>query len=252
MYKPKFPNQLPYRAACKILLWNPTVVRAHIIVLVCFTAAHWLEAYWTPCARIYKPSSWGHVWDLQNFKQFTKSKRQRNWLYTGTGKYSAYGGTGWSLLRYPSKEYTSCTCTDASLQGAISLLINIQALTSTGITTLALFPTQISSQYCINPIWLSAAIVSPSLFNATLYVTSVHDAGLHGQRETAESLFYKAETIRELNEALRDPVEAMRDETLCAVFLLTHVIVCAPLLAVLSSGTIRLLERWMNNVNRAS
>lgn len=94
-----------------------------------------------------------------------------------------------------------------------------------GTTTLALFPTQIHSQYCTNPTWLSAAIANPTLFNTTLYVASVHDAGLHGCRDTVESLFYKAQTIQVLNEALRNPAQAVSDETLSAVLLLTHIVV---------------------------
>ncbi|PVH88308.1 hypothetical protein DL98DRAFT_648457 [Cadophora sp. DSE1049] len=91
-------------------------------------------------------------------------------------------------------------------------------------TTLALFPTQIHSQYCTNPLWLSAAIANPTLFNTTLYVAAIHDAGLHGCKDTVESLFYKAQTIRVLNEALRDPAQAVNDETLSAVLLLTHIV----------------------------
>lgn len=91
-------------------------------------------------------------------------------------------------------------------------------------TTLALFPTQIHSQYCTNPLWLSAAIANPTLFNTTLYVAAIHDAGLHGCRDTVESLFYKAQTIRVLNEALRNPAQAVSDETLSAVLLLTHIV----------------------------
>ncbi|KAK0126309.1 hypothetical protein ONS95_007919 [Cadophora gregata] len=91
-------------------------------------------------------------------------------------------------------------------------------------TSLALFPTQIHSQYCTNPLWLSAAISNPTLFNTTLYVAAVHDAGLHGFKDTVESLFYKAQTIRVLNEALRNPSQAVTDETLSAVLLLTHIV----------------------------
>lgn len=91
-------------------------------------------------------------------------------------------------------------------------------------TTLALFPTQIHSQYCTNPLWLSAAIANPTLFSTTLYVAAIHDAGLHGYKDTVESLFYKAQTIQVLNEALRNPAQAITDETLSAVLLLTHIV----------------------------
>ncbi|KAH9221550.1 hypothetical protein DL95DRAFT_455379 [Leptodontidium sp. 2 PMI_412] len=100
----------------------------------------------------------------------------------------------------------------------------VHALMHHWTTTLALFPTQIHSQYCTNPTWLSAAIANPTLFNTTLYVASVHDAGLHGCRDTVESLFYKAQTIQVLNEALRNPAQAVSDETLSAVLLLTHIV----------------------------
>ncbi|KAL2072511.1 hypothetical protein VTL71DRAFT_11854 [Oculimacula yallundae] len=100
----------------------------------------------------------------------------------------------------------------------------VHALMHHWTTTLALFPTSIHTQYCTNPTWLSAAIANPTLFNTTLYVASVHDAGLHGCRETAESIFYKAQTIRVLNEALRNPAEAVSDETISAVLLLTHIV----------------------------
>jgi hypothetical protein len=94
-----------------------------------------------------------------------------------------------------------------------------------GVNTLALFPTRIHSQYCTNPRWLATAIASPVLFNVTLFVSAVHDAGLHGLRESHESLYYKAQTIRAVNEALYDPKKAVADETLAAVLLLTHVVV---------------------------
>lgn len=59
-------------------------------------------------------------------------------------------------------------------------------------------------------------------------MAAIHDAGLHGCRDTVESLFYKAQTIRVLNEALRNPAQAVSDETLSAVLLLTHIVVNIP------------------------
>ncbi|KAE8447474.1 hypothetical protein EG329_010747 [Mollisiaceae sp. DMI_Dod_QoI] len=100
----------------------------------------------------------------------------------------------------------------------------VHALTYHWSNTLALFPTKINSQYCTNPIWLSQAVNNETFFNATLYVSSVHDAGLRGKRGTSESLYYKAQTIRLLNKSLRNPKEAISDETLAAVLLLTHVV----------------------------
>ncbi|PMD51890.1 uncharacterized protein K444DRAFT_669583 [Hyaloscypha bicolor E] len=91
-------------------------------------------------------------------------------------------------------------------------------------TTLALVPTKIHSQYCTNPMWLSAAIANTSLFNITLYACSIHGAGLRGTKESAESIFYKAETIRNLNECLDNPDLALADETLATVLLLTHIV----------------------------
>jgi Fungal specific transcription factor domain len=87
--------------------------------------------------------------------------------------------------------------------------------------------TQINSQYCTNPIWLSAAIASTCLFNITLFACSIHDAALRGKKESPESIFYKTETIRNLNECLGDPDLAVADETLAAVLLLTHIVVCS-------------------------
>lgn len=110
-------------------------------------------------------------------------------------------------------------CTSCAMKHLLLLI------SSLGNTTLALFPTRIHSQYCTNPLWLSAAIANPTLFNTTLYVAAVHDAGLRGCRDTVESLFYKAQTIRVLNEALRNPAQAVNDETLSAVLLLTHIVV---------------------------
>jgi hypothetical protein len=85
---------------------------------------------------------------------------------------------------------------------------------------------KIHSQYCTNPIWLSAAIANPSLFNITLFACSIHEAGLRGQKESSESIFYKTETIRNLNGCLDDPDLALADETLASVLLLTHIVVC--------------------------
>ncbi len=87
---------------------------------------------------------------------------------------------------------------------------------------------QIHSQYCTNPIWISAAIASPSLFNLTLFTCAVHEAGLRGKKESSESIYYKVETIRILNECLDDPQLALADETLAAVLLLTHIVVSSP------------------------
>lgn len=85
--------------------------------------------------------------------------------------------------------------------------------------------TKIHSQYCTNPIWISAAIANPSLFNLTLFACAIHEAALRGRNESPESIFYKTETIRILNECLDDPELALADETLAAVLLLTHIVV---------------------------
>ena len=94
-----------------------------------------------------------------------------------------------------------------------------------GVNTLALFPTKIHSQYCTNPTWLSAAIANPALFNVTLYVSSLHVAGLHSERETPESMYYKGKTVECLNQCLKDSKEAVSDETIAAVLLLLLVVV---------------------------
>ena len=68
-------------------------------------------------------------------------------------------------------------------------------------------------------------MANPALFNATLFVSSVHFDGLHGCRESSESLYYKLETIRVLNEALKDPELVVADETIAAVLLLGNIFV---------------------------
>lgn len=68
-------------------------------------------------------------------------------------------------------------------------------------------------------------MMNAPLFNATLYVSSAHLNSLHGCRESSESLYYKLETIRVLNEALTDPELAIADETIAAVLLLGNIIV---------------------------
>jgi hypothetical protein len=68
-------------------------------------------------------------------------------------------------------------------------------------------------------------MANPALFNATLFVSSVHLDGLHGHRESSESLYYKLETIRVLNEAIEDPNLAVADETIAAVLLMGSIIV---------------------------
>lgn len=83
----------------------------------------------------------------------------------------------------------------------------------------------IHSQYCTNKCWLTTAMTNPALFNATLFVSAVHLDGLHGCRESSESLYYKLETIRVLNDALEDPKLAVADETIAAVLLLGNIIV---------------------------
>lgn len=68
-------------------------------------------------------------------------------------------------------------------------------------------------------------MTNPALFNATLFVSSVHLDGLHGRRESSESCYYRLETIRVLNESLKDPELAVADETIAAVLLLGNIIV---------------------------
>lgn len=68
-------------------------------------------------------------------------------------------------------------------------------------------------------------MANPALFNATLFVSSTHLEGLHGRRESSESLFYKLETIRVLNDVIKDPELAVADETIAAVLLLGNIIV---------------------------
>lgn len=68
-------------------------------------------------------------------------------------------------------------------------------------------------------------MANPALFNITLFACSIHEASLYGQKESPDSLFYKAQTIRGLNKALDDPMLALADETLATVLLLTHIIV---------------------------
>ena len=68
-------------------------------------------------------------------------------------------------------------------------------------------------------------MANPPLFNATLFVSSAHLNGLYGRRESSESMFYKLETIKVLNEALKDPKLAVADETIAAVLLLGNIIV---------------------------
>jgi hypothetical protein len=94
-----------------------------------------------------------------------------------------------------------------------------------GTNTLALFPTKIQSEYCTNPAWLRQAIDNEALFYVTLYVSSIHIDGLHGRKESSESLYYKNETIRVLSGMMRDPKLATADETISAVLLLGNVLV---------------------------
>jgi hypothetical protein len=93
---------------------------------------------------------------------------------------------------------------------------------------MALFPTKIHTEYCTNPAWLQVAIQNQALFYVTIYVSSVHLDGLQGHRESDESLFYKHETIRVLNNMLKDPQLSIADETISAVLLLANILVCFP------------------------
>jgi hypothetical protein len=93
------------------------------------------------------------------------------------------------------------------------------------VNTLAVFPTEIHSNYCTNPTWLTAAIANAALFNVTLYVSSLHVAGLKQQRESPETLFYKSQTVQCLNECLKDDKQALSDETIAAVLCLLFVVV---------------------------
>lgn len=95
-----------------------------------------------------------------------------------------------------------------------------------GVNTLANFPTSIHSKHCTNSIWLRAAVSSPVLFSVTLYASALHMAGLRSERESQESLFYKAFTVQHLNECLRDDQKALSDETIAAVFCLLLIVVC--------------------------
>lgn len=90
---------------------------------------------------------------------------------------------------------------------------------------MAVFPTSIHSNYCTNPTWLTAAISNAALFNVTLYASSLHLAGLMSKRESTESLYYKASTIRCLNECLKDETQSLSDETIAAVLCLLFVVV---------------------------
>ncbi|CZR50916.1 uncharacterized protein PAC_00790 [Phialocephala subalpina] len=135
----------------------------------------------------------------------------------------------------PGKDISECSpiLSDASLMSGkvdpFSILPaesspRVHALMHHWTNTLALFPTKLHTQYCTNPSWMSQAINNETFFNATLYVSSVHDAGLRGQRETSEALYYKAQTIRRLNKSLRNTKEAVSDSSLAAVLLLTHIV----------------------------
>jgi len=97
--------------------------------------------------------------------------------------------------------------------------------------------TKIHSQYCTNPIWISAAIANPSLFNLTLFACAIHEAALRGNRESPESIYYKTETIRILNDCLDDPELALADETLAAVLLLTHIVVSSTMVIKTRAST---------------
>ncbi|KAG0651154.1 hypothetical protein D0Z07_2595 [Hyphodiscus hymeniophilus] len=99
----------------------------------------------------------------------------------------------------------------------------VHALIYHWVNTLSLFPTMIHSQYCTNKCWLSTAMANPPLFNATLYVASAHLNGLYGQRQSSESMYYKLETIKVLNDALMDPALKTADETIAAVLLLANI-----------------------------
>jgi hypothetical protein len=54
---------------------------------------------------------------------------------------------------------------------------------------------------------------------------------LQGNKESAKSLIYKHETIRVLNEMLKDPTQALADETIAAVLLLGNVLVSTILIS---------------------
>lgn len=116
-----------------------------------------------------------------------------------------------------------------ALYVAIHMRFDFSLICSAGVNTLALWPTKIHSEYCTNPIWLSAAISSPALFNVTLYVSSLHTASLHSLRETSESLFYKSQTVQCLNECISDSKKTLADETIAAVLLLLFVVVSTPM-----------------------
>jgi len=88
-----------------------------------------------------------------------------------------------------------------------------------------MFPTTIHSNYCTNPTWLTSAIANAALFNVTLYVSSLHMAGLKSLRESPETLYYKAQTIQCLNECLKNDKQALSDETIAAVLCLLFVVV---------------------------
>ena len=69
--------------------------------------------------------------------------------------------------------------------------------------------------------WLNYALSDPALFQATLLISAVHLALLHGGILGEEVFYHKGETIRLVNNRLRDPEQGATDGTIGAVACLT-------------------------------
>lgn len=89
---------------------------------------------------------------------------------------------------------------------------------------------QIEAYWGFNPIeklWLPLALNDPALLNSILFCSDQFETKMNGQKERPSAINQLSQTIRILNERLRDPLQVISASTIAAVALLALTEVCA-------------------------
>jgi hypothetical protein len=76
--------------------------------------------------------------------------------------------------------------------------------------------------------WLSFAITDRVVLSTILFISALDIAGLYGKAEIPDILYWKRETIREINRRLNEHDHVATDGTIAAVACLSHLEVSFP------------------------
>ena len=70
--------------------------------------------------------------------------------------------------------------------------------------------------------WLSFAVSDPAVLRMLLFIAALNIAGLRAKSDSPDIIYWKGETIRTINDRLRDTKEMATDGTIAAVASLAH------------------------------